>query len=65
VQGKNPTGSANIDMTISSDGKFLYTLNTGIGTIGIFVIRKDGGLRYLGSIGGLPAKAGLNGIAAL
>jgi 6-phosphogluconolactonase len=65
VQASNPTGSANIDMTISSDGKFLYSLNAGIGTIGIFAINKDGSLTNLGSIGGLPAKAGLNGIAAL
>jgi 6-phosphogluconolactonase len=64
VQASNPNGSANVDMTISSDGKFLYSLNAGIGTIGIFGINKDGSLTNLGSIAGLLAKGGLNGIAA-
>lgn len=64
VQASNPNGSSNIDLTISSDGKFLYGLNAGIGTIGIFGINKDGSLTNLGSIGGLRAKGGLNGIAA-
>jgi 6-phosphogluconolactonase (cycloisomerase 2 family) len=51
-------------MTVSANGRFLYTLNTGTGTIGIFEIQKDGTLLSLGSVDGLPAKAGLNGIAA-
>ncbi len=65
IQGTNPTGSANIDFAISSDGKFLYSLNAGIGTIGIFGINKDGSLTSLGSVGGILAKGGFNGIAAL
>jgi 6-phosphogluconolactonase len=64
VQASDPNGSANIDMTISSDGKFLYSLNAGIGTVGIFGINKDGSLSNLGSIGGVSAKSGFNGIAA-
>jgi len=64
VQASDPNGSANIDITISSDGKFLYSLNVGIGTIGIFGINKDGSLSNLGSIGGVLAKGGFNGIAA-
>jgi 6-phosphogluconolactonase len=64
IQATNPTGSSNIDMTISSDGKFLYSLNAGIGTIGIFAINKNGSLSNLGSIGGVLAKSGFNGIAA-
>ncbi|MBV8834537.1 MAG: beta-propeller fold lactonase family protein [Acidobacteriaceae bacterium] len=64
VQASDPNGSANIDITISSDGKFLYSLNAGIGTIGIFGINKDGSLSNLGSIGGVLAKGGFNGIAA-
>jgi hypothetical protein len=50
-------------MAISSDGKFLYSLNAGIGTIGIFAINKDGSLGNLGSVGGVTAKSGFNGIA--
>lgn len=64
VQASNPNGSSNIDMTISADGKFLYSLNAGIGAIGIFGINKDGSLTNLGSIGGVLAKGGFNGIAA-
>ena len=51
-------------MAISSDGKFLYSLNAGIGTIGIFGINKDGSLTSLGSVDGVLAKGGFNGIAA-
>ncbi len=57
-------GSTDIDFSISSNGKFLYTLNTGTGTIGVFGIEKDGTLNSLGEVSGLPAKSGLNGIAA-
>lgn len=64
VQAMNPSGSANIDLAISSNGRFLYSLNAGIGTIGIFAINKDGILTSLGSVGGVVAKAGFNGIAA-
>ena len=64
VQATHADGSANLDMAISADGKFLYSLNAGIGTIGVFGINKDGSLANLGSIGGLLAKSGLNGIAA-
>ena len=42
----------------------IYTLNTGIGSIGIFSVQEGGSLENLGSIKGLPAKVGLNGIAA-
>jgi 6-phosphogluconolactonase len=64
VVGTLPAGSADIDTAISSDGKFLYTVNTGTGTVGIFAIESDGSLNSLGEVPGLPAKAGLNGIAA-
>ncbi|MBV9083922.1 MAG: beta-propeller fold lactonase family protein [Acidobacteriaceae bacterium] len=64
VQATNPNGTVNLDMAISSDGKFLYSLNDGIGAIGIFAINMDGSLSNLGSIGGVLANAGFNGIAA-
>jgi 6-phosphogluconolactonase (cycloisomerase 2 family) len=65
VLALNPTGSANIDITVSADGKFLYTLNAGSGAVGMFAIQSTNGtLTDLGTIGGLPAAAGLNGIAA-
>ena len=58
-----PTGSIDLDTTITADGK-LYTLNSGTGTIGIFGIDADGTLSSLGEKGGLPASAGFNGIVA-
>jgi 6-phosphogluconolactonase len=65
VLALNPTGSSNIDITVSSDGKLLYTLNAGTGAVGMFAIQPTNGtLTELGTIGGLPAAAGLNGIAA-
>jgi 6-phosphogluconolactonase len=65
VVGLNPPGSTNLDIAISADGAFLYSLNAASGTIGIFAIRgSDGSLTSLGLTGGLPAGAGLNGIAA-
>jgi 6-phosphogluconolactonase (cycloisomerase 2 family) len=65
VVGVNPPGSANLDIAVSSDGRFLYSLNAGSGTVGMFEIRpNDGQLLNLGVLPGLPAAAGLNGIAA-
>ena len=62
--GVNPSGSTNLDLTVSADGKFVYTLNSGTGTIGIFAIQQDGTLNNVGNAGGLPESAGFNGIAA-
>jgi len=64
VVGTNPTGSANLDIAASADGRFLYTLNSGAGAIGIFSVDRDGSLKVVTQVGGLPAAAGLNGIAA-
>lgn len=64
VVGTNPAGSANLDITISGDGVYLYSLNAASGAIGIFQIQPDGGLNSFGTLAGLPAGAGLNGIAA-
>jgi len=62
--GSNPTGSANLDTAISNNGKFVYTLNAATGSIGIFSLQSDGTLLNNGQAEGLPASAGLNGIAA-
>jgi len=64
IVGTLPSGSTDLDITVSSNGRFLYTLNAGMGTVGIFEIENDGTLLSLGEMDGLPAKAGLNGIAA-
>jgi 6-phosphogluconolactonase (cycloisomerase 2 family) len=64
VVGSNPAGATNLDITVSVDGRFLFTLNSGNGTIGIFAIQKDGTLLNAGSVEGISAKDGFNGIAA-
>jgi 6-phosphogluconolactonase len=64
VVGTNPAGSANLDVTVSSDGRFLYSLNAATGAVGAFAIQRDGSLVNLGTRGGLPTAAGLNGIAS-
>jgi 6-phosphogluconolactonase (cycloisomerase 2 family) len=64
IVGTNPAGSANLDTAASADGKFVYTLNAGTGAIGEFAVESDGGLTRVGEVDGLPASAGLNGIAA-
>ena len=53
-----------IDLAITPDGRFLYSLNTGRGTIGMFRVRPNGRLIFLGEAGALPARSGLQGIAA-
>ena len=65
VVGGNPAGSTNIDIAASSDGKFVYTLNTATGTIGQFAVEPSSDeLKSLGTAGQLPAALGLGGIAA-
>jgi 6-phosphogluconolactonase (cycloisomerase 2 family) len=64
VVGVNPQGSANLDIAVSLDGAYLYSLNAGSGAIGLFRIERDGRLTSSGTVEGLPAAAGLNGLAA-
>ncbi|MBV8475250.1 MAG: beta-propeller fold lactonase family protein [Acidobacteria bacterium] len=60
----NPTGSTNLDIAVSEDSQFLYSLNTGKGSIGIFAIQEDGTLLNVGEADAIKANAGFNGIAA-
>lgn len=64
VVGTNPGGSTNLDVAASENGRYVYTLDAGTGAVGEFAVETDGGLTRLGEIDGLPASAGLNGIAA-
>jgi 6-phosphogluconolactonase len=65
VVADNPAGSTNLDIAISADGLFLYSLNAAAGNVGMFAIHPaTGTLTNLGIVGGLPASAGYNGIAA-
>jgi 6-phosphogluconolactonase len=55
-EGTNP-----LDMDLSDDGRFLYTLNVLDNTISVFRVKPDGSLKLLGAIPGVP---GANGLAA-
>jgi 6-phosphogluconolactonase (cycloisomerase 2 family) len=68
VVGSNLAGATNIDIAVTGPGLnapfgYLYSVNTGTGSIGRFAIGFQGGLTYLGATTGLPVAAGLNGIA--
>jgi 6-phosphogluconolactonase len=65
IVGTNPSGATNLDIAVSSDGKFLYSLDGEIGEISIFGIQSDGTLTTPKTIGKLPKNAGFNGIAAI
>jgi 6-phosphogluconolactonase (cycloisomerase 2 family) len=60
-----PDGAANLDLTVSGDGRYLFNLLSGSGAIGVYTINSDGTLNQLGDIEGLPKTVGFNGIAAL
>jgi 6-phosphogluconolactonase len=65
VLGTNPTGAGNLDIAVTADSLFLYSLNSGNGTIGVFEIQQDGGtLVPVSEDSVISAKAGFNGIAA-
>ncbi|MEJ2593148.1 MAG: beta-propeller fold lactonase family protein [Candidatus Thiodiazotropha sp.] len=62
IAGRTGKGSAPIDMSLSNDGRNLYTLNSGNASISVFRVRSDGGLIRMHSQWNLPATA--NGLAA-
>ncbi len=64
IVGISPSGSTDLDTGISADGRYVYTLYAGTGAIGRFIVARDGTLISLGQQDGLPASAGLNGLAA-
>jgi 6-phosphogluconolactonase (cycloisomerase 2 family) len=65
VLGNNGTGAGNLDIAVTADSKFLYSLNSGNGTIGVFAIEQQGGaLSTVSEDPVISAKAGFNGIAA-
>jgi 6-phosphogluconolactonase len=59
-----PTGSNNLDIAVSDDARFVYTMNTGAGTIGIFAVQPNGSLKVTGFASGLSAHSGFEGLAA-
>src|SRR5262249_25583010 len=60
--GVTGSGSKPVDMAQSKEGRFLYSLNTGNGTITAFRVNPDGTLEPLAAVGGIPTgAAGLGG----
>ena len=60
--GEPGAGTRPLDMDLSDDGRFLYTLNIGNGTISTFRVMPDGSLAQTHVVDGLPG--GVNGLAA-
>jgi 6-phosphogluconolactonase (cycloisomerase 2 family) len=56
------TGSTPIDLALTRDSRYLYSLNSGNGTISAFLVNANGSLQALPGLSGLPA--GANGLAA-
>jgi len=59
--GEPGVGTRPLDMDLSNDGRFLYTLNIGNDTISTFRVLPDGALEHLEATAGVP---GANGLAA-
>ena len=58
-------GATTLDLAISSDGHFLFSLNSGNGTIGAWSINQGTGVLTANAGAVLPtSNAGFNGIAA-
>jgi 6-phosphogluconolactonase (cycloisomerase 2 family) len=60
--GEPGPGTRPLDMDLSDDGRFLYTLNIGNNTISTFRVMRNGALKHVQAEGGVPA--GVNGLAA-
>ena len=64
IVAANPAGSTNLDIAACADGNLLYTLNSSSGTTRVWTINPNGTVQEIDSIPGLPAKSGVNGLAA-
>jgi 6-phosphogluconolactonase (cycloisomerase 2 family) len=60
--GEPGAGTRPLDMDLSGDGRHLYTLNIGDGTISTFRVGSDGSLTQTSILEGVPS--GVNGLAA-
>jgi 6-phosphogluconolactonase len=58
------TGAQPLDIDFGGDGRFLYVLKNGTGTIGAFSVNADGSLSALPDTPGLFARSGFMGLAA-
>jgi len=58
------SGAQPLDLDITGDGRFLYVLKNGTGTVGTFTVAADGTLSALADTPGLGAHAGFMGLVA-
>jgi 6-phosphogluconolactonase len=63
IVGVTGSGTLPLDIGVSHDGNFVYSLETGAGTVGIFHVNADGTLTSLGTGASYPAVSGFQGIA--
>jgi 6-phosphogluconolactonase (cycloisomerase 2 family) len=57
-------GAGPLDLDMSRNGKFLYVLENGTGTVGGFEVAGDGSLTSIGDAPGLAIRAGYMGLTA-
>ena len=57
-------GAGPLDLDMSRNGKYLYVLKNGTGTVGGFEVAGDGSLTSIGDTPGLAIRAGYMGLAA-
>ncbi len=57
ITGNIGTGSHPVDMAVSQDSHFLFSLANGNGTLNLFKISCDGALVYLDSLDGISTNA--------
>lgn len=62
ITASTGAGSSPLDLALSSDGRFVFSLNGGVGTISSFKIRADGHLVSVSTEHGIPGSA--SGLAA-
>ena len=62
--GVTGDGTVPLDMAFSANGKYLYTLNGGDGTIGAFMVNGKGGLMLIAADAAFDLPATSNGLAA-
>jgi 6-phosphogluconolactonase (cycloisomerase 2 family) len=62
ITGNTGVGSVPIDMALSRDSRFLFSLNSGNGTLSAFRVNANGSLQSIIGLNGIPA--GANGLAA-
>ena len=58
------TGAQPLDIDFGGNGRFLYVLKNGTGTIGAFAVNADGTLTPLADTQGLAARSGFMGLVA-